>query len=112
MPRRMVGRERLGGGGDHRDAAAPQGQGLASGPASSRLLVKERSEGLILLPDTGNHCRICHNGIIVRRCSFEKLFWNSSQRPAIPPRRQPVALPGSLEIAGPPHQNRWTGTNG
>ena len=64
----------IGGGGDHRDATAPQGQGLTSGPASPRLLVKERSEGVILLPDTGNHCRICHNGSIVRRCSFEKLL--------------------------------------
>ena len=64
--------------GDRRDAAAPESQSLTSGPASSRLLVKEGSEGLILFLDTGNHCRICHKGIIARLCILEKLFWNSS----------------------------------
>ena len=40
--------------------------------------MKEGSEGLILFLDTGNHCRICHKGIIARLCILEKLFWNSS----------------------------------
>ena len=44
-----------GGGGYERDATIPQGEGLACSPASSRLLVEDWRQRLILLSDPSNN---------------------------------------------------------
>src|SRR5262249_13003574 len=53
-----------GGGGNEGDAAAAEGQGFASRPAATCLLVKQRCQHFILALKAGNLCGSCHNHIV------------------------------------------------
>src|SRR5512135_637463 len=59
---------------DEGDATAPQCPGLAGSPVTLRLLMEQRREHFILLPNTVESCGFCHGVIMGRLQGFGNII--------------------------------------